>query len=163
MSSPQSKLVLYMFVALASLTVCNSCGIVQDQPSVVSSWVQTLEQGNIRRIELVYLPEEILVRAALSPQTLQADATYRVTITEPSPEFTREVAGALRSENFTAREISGDFRLGALFYSEPKSQVPILSIFFDQSGSICVVNGSSYVAKGSLRAVLRDRLRGLMR
>jgi len=101
------------------------------------------------------------VRSAITPQTLSAKATYKVSILEPSPRLIGDITDALRSEDLIPSSRTGDIRLGALFYSE--AQEPVVSIFFDQAGTQCVLSGSTYAAKGNLRSVLRDPIRRLVR
>jgi hypothetical protein len=152
-----------MVLLFAFVFLCSCAGREKQTPPNLATVQAYLSSGVIRRLEIYYLPEDILTRASLSPERLQQGATQRVIINYPSQKFLNTVADALRAETFTANtdKSEGDIRLGILMYSE--SDKPVISIFFDQFGRKCTFAGVSYTASGPLRSLFREYMTQLPR
>jgi hypothetical protein len=131
----------------------------QATPKVVADAAAQLVGGAMERIEYYYLPERARTQRALEPESLVSDAPYKATIGEVSARFLDEVADAMQSSTYESSAAKGDTRLGVVFYSVSGKKV--LSVFFDQSRTIAIINDSSFRVTGNLRETLFRRIKCL--
>jgi hypothetical protein len=147
----------------AFVFLCSCSGSDTQAPPGLATALANLSSGAIRRLEIYYLPEDIMTRAALSPERLRQGAAQKVIVNYPSQRFLDKVAEALRAEDFrtNTEKNEGDIRLGVLMFIE--SDKPVISIFFDQSGRKCTFATVSYFASGPLRSLFRGYMTELPR
>jgi hypothetical protein len=97
----------------------------------------------VERVEILYYPERILTRTALTPEMLERQYKYKVEIREFTASLQREqLVPALREASFSpSAGLSYDLRTAVLLFD--KSGKRLLSIYFDRSGRNGVVNNES--------------------
>jgi hypothetical protein len=114
----------------------------------------------VQRIEILYIPEWIEIRPAISPERLEQLYQYKLEIREvrESREWQR-LSSALRETSVDATSRDYDHRIAVLLFDHDDKRIS--SIYFDQSGKGGTMNGSSGTIKGSLYRWTKSMLRSI--
>src|SRR5208282_5162594 len=96
----------------------------------------------VQRVEILYFPERVLVRAALSPERLEQLYQYKLEIRDvrESAEWQR-LLPLLRETSVTPSGHSYDHRTAVLLFDKDGQR--IASVYFDQFGEGGTINGES--------------------
>lgn len=117
-----------------------------------------LEQ--IQRVEILYFPERILVRAALSPEELEQRYTYKLEIRNVRDSIQWEqLRSVLRETSLTPGVAGHDHRTAVLLFDQNGRR--IASVYFAQFGRGGTMNGNSGVIAGGLYQWAKSLLKGV--
>lgn len=116
----------------------------------------------IDRVEILYFPEQILVRAALTPERLEQFYRYKLEIRDvrESLEWVRLLTD-LRQTSLTVSERGYDHRTAVLLFDKNGSRVA--SLYFDQFGTGGTINGKSGTINSDVYRWAKSLLRGVAR
>jgi hypothetical protein len=142
-----------------SIAVLVTCGIASSQGRNEKSSNYGIIPEAVERVEILYYPERILTRTALTPEMLERQYKYKVEIREFAASVQREqLVPALREASFSPAGRSYDLRTAILLYD--KNDGRILSLYFDRSGKNGVVNRESVSTNDAVyrwaRSMMRD-------
>ena len=114
----------------------------------------------IQRVEILYFPERILVRAALTPERLEQLYRYKLEIRDvhESPEWVR-LLPQLRRTSLTASGRGYDHRTAVLLFDKDGRR--IASVYFDQFGTGGTVNGKPGTISGGIYRWAKSLLKGV--
>ena len=114
----------------------------------------------IQRVEILYFPERVLVRAALTPERLEQLYQYKLELRDirESPEWER-LLPMLRQTAVTASGRNYDLRTAVLLFD--KSGRRIASLYFDQFGAGGTINGQSGTISGGIYRWAKSLLKGV--
>src|SRR5580765_3259280 len=117
-----------------SIAVLMACSSIHSQPRDDSPSRYGITPAAIERVEVLYYPERILTRTALTPEMLERQYMYKVEIREFPASLQREqLVPALQAASFSrSADRSHDLRTAVLLFD--KSNKRILSLYFDSSG-----------------------------
>ncbi len=101
------------------------------------------------RVEILYFPERILVRAALTPERLEQLYRYKLEIREvrQSSEW-KWLLQQLRQTSLTPSGREYDLRTAVLLFDKDGRR--IASVYFDQFGAGGTINGKSGMISGGI-------------
>jgi hypothetical protein len=145
----------FLFVLALSLLVYGSGSSTSGRQNVTDLQVRlrdlasSVENGNVARIDVLQFPPDILTRAGLSPQMLEEQYYYKLTIERrrgASP-WTR-LTNALKSTSVEPDDVSGDLRWAVVFYSGDGKRIG--AIYFDAGGRHGYVDKTRVSLKGDL-------------
>jgi hypothetical protein len=127
------------------------------QEPVVQKAVSLLQSGGAARLEILYLPKEILTRAAVNPQQLARACHYRIRIEElGQTPLGAELATTLGISDIKVTATSdSDLRWGLIFYDAANARV--LTIYLDKFGRRGLIDGQTMISNGELDALLERR------
>jgi hypothetical protein len=113
----------------------------------------------IERLEVLYFPEWILVRAALTPERLEQLYRYKLEIRDvrQSPEWER-LLPYLRQTSLTTSGRSYDHRTAVLLFDKEGRRVA--SVYFDQFGRGGTINGKSGTISGGIYHWAKPLMKG---
>ena len=116
----------------------------------------------IQRVEILYFPERVLVRAALSPERLEQLYQYKLEIRDvrESTEWQR-LLPLLRETSVTPSRHSYDHRTAVLLFDKDGRR--IAAVYFDQFGTGGTVNGESGTISGGIYRWAKALLNGVVR
>ena len=142
-------------LALVVFTSAISCA-AQTQPAKPLSFVP--EQ--VQRVEILYFPERVLVRAALSPERLEQLYRYKIEIRDvrESAEWQPLVA-QLRETSVKPSGHGYDHRTAVLLFDQNGQRVA--SVYFDQFGEGGTIDGNSGTITGGLYHWAKSLLKGV--
>ena len=130
-----------------------------------SAQAQTEKQLNIvpeqvQRVEILYFPERILVRAALSPEGLEKLYQYKLEIRDvrESAEW-KQLLSRLRETSVRPSSNSHDHRTAVLLFDQNGRRVA--SVYFDEFGRGGTINGDSGSISGGLYHWAKSLLKGV--
>jgi hypothetical protein len=114
----------------------------------------------IQRVEILYFPERMLVRAALTPERLEQLYRYKLEIRDvrESPEWER-LLPHLRETSLTASGRGYDHRTAVLLFDKDGRR--IASLYFDQFGTGGTINGKSGTISGGIYSWAKSLLKGV--
>jgi hypothetical protein len=114
----------------------------------------------VQRVEILYFPERVLVRAALSPERLEQLYQYKLEIRDvrESPEWQR-LPSLLRETSVKRSGRGYDHRTAVLLFN--KDGLRIASVYFDQFGTGGTINGESGTISGGLYRWAKSLLKGV--
>jgi hypothetical protein len=114
----------------------------------------------VQRVEILYVPEWIEIRPALTPEKLEQVYQYKFEIREvrESREW-QKLSSALRETTVDLTSRDYDHRIAVLLFDQEGKRVS--SIYFDQLGKGGTLNGSSGTIKGGLYRWAKSILRGV--
>ncbi len=113
----------------------------------------------VERVELLYFPERILVRAALTPEMLERQYKYKLEIRDFSASLQRpQLITALRGATVSPSARSYDLRTAVLLYDNNGKRM--LSLYFDRSGKNGVVNRESVSTDDAVYRWAKSMMRG---
>ena len=120
----------------------------------------TAEQ--IQRVEILYFPERVLVRAALTPERLEQLYEYKLEIRDirESAEWQR-LPLLLRETSLKPSGDSHDHRTAVLLFDKDGRR--IASVYFDQFGTGGTIDGESGTISGGLYRWAKSLLKGVAR
>jgi len=117
-----------------------------------------LEQ--VQRVEILYFPERVLVRAALSPERLEQLYRYKLEIRDvhESAEWQR-LPSLLRETSVKPSGHAYDHRTAVLLFDKDGGR--IASVYFDQFGTGGTINGESGTISGGIYRWAKSLLNGV--
>jgi hypothetical protein len=139
-------------VALASLLVLLASAACSKSESVKSTMEDSssaqdrlnelallLINGEVRRIEILHTPTNILTRTRLTPDIFEQQYYYKLTIQHASGFRSKnDLVTAIRTTSATPTATPGDVRWGVIFYSAAGERLG--AIYLDGSGKLGYVN-----------------------
>jgi hypothetical protein len=113
----------------------------------------------VERVEILYLPERVLTRTALTPEMLERVYEYKVEI----PHLTDTVPGnqlisLLRKATFERSNDKYDLRTAVLLYDNAGKR--IASLYFDRSGKQGALNDQFGVVTGGVYKWAKGMMKG---
>jgi hypothetical protein len=133
--------------------------------TALSAQTQTAESldvalEHVQRVEVLYFPERVLVRAALSPERLEQLYQYKLEIRDAreSAEWQR-LPSLLRETSVKPSGHAYDHRTAVLLFD--KEGWRIASVYFDQFGTGGTINGESGTISGGLYRWAKSLLKGV--
>jgi hypothetical protein len=117
-----------------------------------------LEQ--VQRVEILYFPERVSVRAALSPERLELLYQYKLEIRDvrESVEWQR-LPPLLRETSVKPSGHAYDHRTAVLLFEKDGRR--IASVYFDQFGAGGTINGESGTISGGIYRWAKSLLKGV--
>ena len=114
----------------------------------------------VQRIEVLYFPEQVLVRAALSPERLELLYRYKLEIRDVRESAEWEgLPSLLRETTVTPSGHRYDHRTAVLLFDKDGRR--IASVYFDQFGNGGTINGDSGTIAGGIYHWAKSLLKGL--
>ena len=143
-----------------SVAVLVTCGTVHSQPHNNSPSHYGIAPEAVERVEILYYPEQILTRTALTPEMLERQYKYKVEIREFPASFQREqLVPVLQTASFSSSAgRSHDLRTAVLLFD--KSGKRMLSLYFDGSGRSGVVNHESVSTDDAVYRWAKSMMKG---
>ena len=142
-------------LALLAFSLSTLCTAQSQAPKTLS-----FNPEQVRRVEILYFPERVLVRAALSPEKLEELYQYKIEIRNVSE--TAEGRRLLPLLHDTLVEPSGrsyDHRTAVLVFDENGRRVA--SVYLGQFGNGGTIDGVSGTVKGGVYQWARSLLKGI--
>jgi len=119
----------------------------------------SLAPERIRRVEILYFPERIELRAALSPERLDQGYRYKLEIRDVQETAKwKGLLSVLLETSVEPSQRSHDYRTAVLLFDQDGQRVS--SVYFDQFGG-GTINGDSGTIKGSLYRWAKSLLKGV--
>ena len=114
----------------------------------------------VQRVEILYVPERILVRVALSPERLEQGYQYKLEIRDvrESAEGQR-LLSLLRETSVKPSGHAYDHRTAVLLFDKDGRR--IASLYFDQFGTGGTINGKSGTISGGIYRWAKSLLQGV--
>jgi hypothetical protein len=114
----------------------------------------------VQRVEILYFPERILVRAALSPEKLEQAYQYKLEIRDvrESAEWQR-LPSLLRETSVKPSGHAYDHRTAVLLFDKDGRR--IASVYFDQFGTGGTIDGESGAISGDIYHWAKSLLKGV--
>jgi hypothetical protein len=114
----------------------------------------------IERVEILYFPERVEVRAALTPERLEQLYRYKLEIRDvrQSPEWER-LLHQLQQTSLTESGREYDLRTAVLLFDKDGRR--IASVYFDQFGAAGTINGKSGTISGGIYHWAKSLLKGV--
>jgi hypothetical protein len=114
----------------------------------------------VQRVEILYFPERVLVRVALSPERLERLYQYKLEIRDvrESTEWKR-LPSLLRETSVKPSGHEYDHRTAVLLFDQNGGR--IASVYFDQFGAGGTLNGDSGLITGNLYYWAKSLLKGV--
>ncbi len=97
-----------------------------------------LSQDAIGRIEIIQIPPEVLTRARITPEMLERQYHFKLTIRNVSASSRNRLIETFKSTTVQPRDDTADLRWGVIFYS--RNEVRVGAVFFDKTGRHGAVN-----------------------
>ena len=145
--------VLTIAVVAATGTGCSQA------PNAKSLSAYGIIPEGIERVEILYYPERILTRTALTPEMLERQYQYKVEIRDFAASIQRQqLVTAVREASVSPSNGSYDLRTAVLLYD--KNGKRMLSLYFDQSGGNGVVNRESVSTNDAVYRWAKSMMRG---
>jgi len=149
---PQVSVYLVVISLLLSITVFAGNEIMKDKNQVqsqIDSIATKLFKREIGKIEILQIPPEISTRTRITPEILEKQFDYKLTIRDARGGVYREkLAELLKSLVVRPQSEMPDIRWGIIFYNVDDSRVG--AIYFDKWGSRGAVADIPVSFKGDL-------------
>jgi hypothetical protein len=119
-----------------------------------------VDAEQVRRVEILYFPERVSVRAALSPERLEHLYQYKLEIRDvrESTEW-KWLRPLIRETSVKPSGHGYDHRTAVLLFDQNGGR--IASVYFDQFGSGGTVNDDSGIITGGLYHWAKSLLKGV--
>ena len=114
----------------------------------------------VQRVEILYFPERILVRAALTPERLEQLYQYKLEIknVQQTPEW-QQLRSLLTETSVTPTGHGYDHRTAVLLFDQNGKRVA--SLYFDQFGKGGTINHDSGSITGGMYHWAKSLLKGV--
>jgi hypothetical protein len=112
----------------------------------------------IERIEILYVPERILTRTALTPDMLERQYHYKIEIRNFSQSLQRPKFLSAFRETSVSPGSAHDLRTAVLLYGQGDKR--LLSLYFDRSGENGAVNRDFVSTTDSIFHWAKSMMRG---
>ena len=124
-----------------------------------SAKLLNVDPEQVQRVEILYFPERILVRAALTPERLEQLYQYKLEIrnARDSAEW-KQLRSLLLVTSVTPSGKSYDHRTAVLLFDQNGRR--IASVYFDQFGA-GTMNGDLGEVKGGMYQWAKSLLKGI--
>jgi hypothetical protein len=147
---------LFSVVAITMLVASGGTSQVRGAKSFTAYGVSP---EAIDRVEILYYPEHILTRIALTPEMLEQQYQYKVEVREFVASTQRQqLVLALREISLTPSSRSFDLRTAILLYD--KSGKRVMSLYFDRGGKNGVVNRETVSTSDGVYRWAKSLMRG---
>ena len=114
----------------------------------------------VQRVEILYFPERVLVRAALSPERLEQLYQYKLEIMDVrESEEWKGLLSVLRETAVEPSQRSYDHRTAVLLFGQEGQRLS--SVYFDQFGKGGTINGDSGTIIGGMYRWAKSLLKGV--
>lgn len=146
------KNALALALLVLSLTLCTA--------QTLTTKTLSFDPEQVQRVEIVYFPERVLVRAALSPKRLEQLYQYKLEIRDVRE--TAEGRRLLPLLHGTSVEPSGhgyDHRSAVFLFDQNGRRVA--SMYFSQFGGGGTIDGVSGTIRGGVYQWARSLLKGI--
>jgi hypothetical protein len=141
-----------MLLLAGSIPACSQAEKVKATSPVqpeVDAVAAKLGNGEIGRIEIFQIPDEVLTRTRITPEMLERQFDYRLTIRDVrGGAYQQTLTEIMRSIAVQPTAEMADLRWGVIFYNIDESRA--LSLYFDKSGSNGAVGMTPVAFKGDL-------------
>jgi hypothetical protein len=151
------KLIRMIAGILLGLTCACAPGADGEIIKIQQSLINMANRGEIDRIEVLRIPDEVRAFARITPGDIEHQWNYRFQEQHVSSRRSELVGGAFRGVRIQTTAHEWDLRWGIIFYS--KSGERIAAVYFDRGGR----NGSLNQFPVTYPAGLLDRLKGIIR
>ncbi len=119
-----------------------------DSQAQVSAIVAKLANNEVGRIEILEMPPSLLTRTRITPEMLEAQFYYRLTIRDiRGGIYQSKLLAAAKSISVEPRNETSDLRWATIFYST--EGVRLGAFYFDKTGSYGAVDSASVSFRGS--------------
>jgi hypothetical protein len=125
----------------------------------VNRIVAMLGHNEIVRVDILNVPSRILTRTALTPEMLDAQFSYRLTISDARGDDA--LLRAAKSISAQPRNEPGDLRWAAIFYGVDGARVG--AFYFDTNGSSGAVDSEPVSFSGDFFKWLNDNFSACFR
>lgn len=141
-----------MLLLLAPIDGCAQGGKVKGTSpaqSQVDVLAAKLESGEIARIEIFEIPARILTRTRITPEALERQFHYMLTIRDiRGGAYQPKLIEATKSLAVQSRSEMPDIRWGIVFYGPNETRAG--AVYFDKSGDSGAVDSAPVSFKGDL-------------
>src|SRR5947207_2349297 len=144
------------FLLLVGL-VASSVGVSQARNGQPLSAYGVVPEA-IERVEILYVPERILTRAALTPDMLERQYHYKIEIRNFSQSLQRPKFLSAFRETSVSPGSPHDLRTAVLLYGHGDKR--LLSLYFDRSGENGAVNKDFISTTDSIFRWAKSIMRG---
>lgn len=150
----KTRLAVYILMLL--LPLMPIAGRVQGAKMQTDSLAQSqmnalavkLANGEIGKIEILQIPARILTRTRITPEMLEKQFHYKMTIRDVrGGAFQDRIVGAAKSITVQSQPEMADLRWGVIFYG--LDDVRVGALYFDKTGSSGVMNKTPVSFKGN--------------
>jgi hypothetical protein len=118
-----------------------------DSQAQVSAIVAKLANNEVGRIEILEMPPSLLTRTRITPEMLEAQFYYRLTIRDiRGGIYQSKLLAAAKSISVESRNETSDLRWATIFYST--DGVRLGAFYFDKTGSYGAVDSASVSFRG---------------
>lgn len=151
------RLCVLSLVVLASVQASVGAGSANPSRKALSSYGVVL--GAINKVVILYFPERILTRTAITPERLEHLYQYKLEIRDLPSAIQREAL--LAQLNKTSISISGrtpDVRTAVLLYDGAGRRVA--SMYFAQGGTRGAINSDAGAITGGVYAWAKSVMKG---
>jgi len=126
------------------------------QKNEVKKALEKIRFENVKKMEIIHYPLDILTRIGISPDWLEARYSYKLTIkNEGIPYYLPSLVWALENTEIVKRkEKGGDMRWGVLLFDAEDRRTA--SIYADKFGSMGYINSIPVDFKGEIVDGLSD-------
>jgi hypothetical protein len=125
------KRISFWLALITAVVAVSNSGCTQVRNENSSHYVIVPE--TVERVEILYIPERFLTRAALGPEAVERQYYYKLEVRQFSGSVERErLLPALQDASFSPSPESYDFRTAVLLFD--KSDKRLLSLYFSRGG-----------------------------
>src|SRR5215831_9269908 len=143
-----------------TLAVLGFCLNILSSAQAQSAKSLNIDPEQVQRVEILYFPERILVRAALTPESLEQLCQYKLEIKEvhQSAEW-QQLRSLLAGTLVTPSGHRYDHRTAVLLFDQKGKR--IASLYFGQFGIGGTINGESVSITGGMYQWVKSLLKGI--
>ncbi len=141
--------VLLLLAPIAGCTHGDKVKGTSPAQSRVDVLAAKLEGNEIGRIEIFEIPPEVLTRIAITPEALEKQFDYKLTIRDiRGGAYQAKLIEAMKSTVVQPRSDMADIRWGIVFYGIDETRVA--GVYFDKWGGNGAVDSTPVSFKGDL-------------
>jgi hypothetical protein len=146
-----------MRIRFLVIVLClSACAYGQTNPRAATENLRSQLKGNVRTVEILRMPDEVLTRVNVSPEQLPLLAHYTVTL---NAEFESSIGSLLSAADPKPGTEDSDLRWGVLFRDASGREIG--AIFVDRFGKKGYVNKEKVIFGSNLAKRLRQIIRDL--
>lgn len=141
--------VAYTVLLLSLPSYDGEAAQVNDVQSQLSLLVAKVDRAEISRIDIIQIPSTVVTRTAITPEMLENQFHYRLTIRDiRNSTYRDEFLKSMESIKIERENARSDLRWGVILYSTDGTRVG--EIYIDESGDHGSIKGTSVAVRGSL-------------
>jgi hypothetical protein len=155
---PRTRIAIAVAAALAITSCVNppesiSQRTADDPQQEIASLAYGIESGRVRFVEVLNIPSDIMTSHAISPQELQTQFSYKVTIQRPiSSRQGKSLASALKETSVSRTRRTTDLRWGVVFAFDNNQ---VKTVYLDGFGKFGQIGDVQVSFDGGLYAWLQ--------